>query len=83
TQSLGRFPGKKESFFLCRYEANIIPKLKPVAVVEPRMWSLLKGIPRRTEDEGCYSTFGLLTHLLPPVGAIHAIVKTPAVVFNL
>ncbi|MED6254447.1 hypothetical protein ATANTOWER_026508 [Ataeniobius toweri] len=34
-------------------------------------------------SEGFYSTFGLLTHLLPPAGASQPSVKTPAAVYNL
>ncbi|KAF1381326.1 hypothetical protein PFLUV_G00152730 [Perca fluviatilis] len=65
----GKLTGGKTDLFLRRWEANIIPKLKSVAALEPRVSSLLKGIEEKTEDDTCYTFLVLLTHLLPPVGA--------------
>ncbi|MEQ2259605.1 hypothetical protein XENORESO_014525 [Xenotaenia resolanae] len=58
------------------WEANIIPKLKPVAAMQPRLWTLLKGIEDKTEDEACYIMLVLLTHLLPPVGVSRCSAET-------
>ena len=45
----GKLTGGKTDLFLRRWEANIIPKLKSVAALEPRVSSLLKGIEEKTE----------------------------------
>ncbi|MEQ2305903.1 hypothetical protein AMECASPLE_002732 [Ameca splendens] len=72
----GRLTGEKAELFLRKWEANIIPKLKAVAAMEPRLCTLLKGIEDMTEDEACYTTLVLLTHLLPPVGVSRSAKKT-------
>ncbi|XP_047231762.1 uncharacterized protein LOC124874453 [Girardinichthys multiradiatus] len=72
----GRLTGEKADLFLCKWEANIIPILKPVAAMEPRLCTLLKGIEDMTEDEACYTMLVLLTHVLPPVGVSRCSAKT-------
>ncbi|MEQ2243940.1 hypothetical protein ILYODFUR_012042 [Ilyodon furcidens] len=72
----GRFTGEKADLFLRKWEANIIPKLKAVAAMEPGLCTLLKGIEDMTEDEACYTMLVLLTHLLSPVGVSHCSAKT-------
>lgn len=72
----GRLTGEKADLFLRRWEAYIMPKLKAVAAMEPRLGPLLKGIEDMTEDEACYTTLVLLTHLLPLVGASRCSAKT-------
>ncbi|MED6243328.1 hypothetical protein ATANTOWER_018486 [Ataeniobius toweri] len=44
--------------------------------MEPRLWTLLKGIEDMTEDEACYRMLVLLTHLLPPVGVSRCSAET-------
>ncbi|XP_051999842.1 uncharacterized protein LOC127655858 [Xyrauchen texanus] len=72
----GTLTGGKMDLFLRRWEANIIPKLKSVAALEPRVSPLLKDIEEKTEDETCYTFLVLLTHLLPPIGASHCSLKS-------
>lgn len=67
---------EKQIFFLRRWEANIIPKLKRVAELEPRLSSLLRGAELWNEDETCYAYLVLLTHLLPPVGTNRCSLKS-------
>ncbi|MED6285815.1 hypothetical protein CHARACLAT_033060, partial [Characodon lateralis] len=45
----GRLTGEKAELFFRKWEANIIPKLKAVAALEPRLCPLLKGIEDMTE----------------------------------
>ncbi|MED6273352.1 hypothetical protein CHARACLAT_005474 [Characodon lateralis] len=72
----GRLTVEKAELFLRKWEANIIPKLKAAAALEPRRCTLLKEIEDMTEDEACYAMLVLLTHLLPPVGVSRCSAKT-------
>ncbi|XP_032406326.1 uncharacterized protein LOC116711062 isoform X1 [Xiphophorus hellerii] len=71
----GRLTGEKTDLFLRRWETNIMPKLRVVAAMEPGLSTLLRGFENMTEEEACYRTLVVLTHLLPPVSGRQCSVK--------
>ncbi|XP_030299178.1 uncharacterized protein LOC115597434 [Sparus aurata] len=64
-----KFEGKAE-LFVRRWESSFIPKLRKIAALEKGVVSsLLDQAGDQKDDQVCYSTLQILTHLLPPTAS--------------